>query len=620
MNSIIQDDLDKGEAIYPGMPVYAIDRDDDVHPGIGRVWLYWTLQSDTRVTKTVITYTFNGETYSIEKPVSESSDENYYAGYSIDSLEVTGLEEGYYSFSVYTVDADKHRSITSALYPQIVQVYGNIYINSLTTRSIEKMEMLPGGNLQLTWAKAADNVVYSVVEYRDHSKIPSGKPTVDTVFNEPTPTVSVLNGFKKFKTFSVRSLLKVGIDTAEVESFHVPPVVEKALLETLPNRFDELTEAKANTIEELTYPLGIAAWTLQDLYYFPNLRKLNLMPGTDALPLMNYQREYIDKIKGSDGDISDTIRYASTIGGIPWLNFVSGYMSDSDIAIIGDLLESGQLTEVQYTRNSYPKLDAVLEPYGSKIKWSPTEPLPDYGILIPHNLFVDYRLESRDNGVKVNARDIYTEDGSNVPEAIKTKFEGVNGLNNVYKIVIKSRRDDADGGDDTNADNLYGKKGRNTIAFAIPADLQFGFVPNGRLKFDCYIDIGDDEYKWMRPADISKYDAWRTIKFFNSRKLSNNFPDDSPYVAEDFTVGDERNRHGSGTFEILAGDNVRRSFPDTDLGKWYSFDVTHYNLDFANMAKGHYRVLRIQLGSDDGTPWGVPTPLTYYIANLRWAK
>jgi hypothetical protein len=94
-------------------------------------------------------------------------------------------------------------------------------------------------------------------------------------------------------------------------------------------------------------------------------------------------------------------------------------------------------------------------------------------------------------------------------------------------------------------------------------------------------------------------------------------------VAEDYTIGDERNRHGSGNLESMLRKDTRYSFADTELGKWQSFDVTPNDDNgnmFNNMANGHYRVLRVQFGADDGTPWGLPSTLTYYIANLRWAK
>jgi hypothetical protein len=602
MNSIIQDDLDRGEAIYPGRPGYSKPV-EDVFPGIRKAWIHWATGADPRVVKTVITYTFNGETKSVEKPVVEN--DNPYLSYKADSLLIENLAEGHYSFSMHTIDKEGHRSVSTVLYPQIVQVYGDIYLNSLTARSISMMDMQPGGNLLVTWSKASPEVLYSLVEYQDYSEIPGGKTKVDTVFNDSI--TSLLTGFKRFRNFSVKSYLRVGVDVAPIEDSYAPPVVEKALLETPPNGFTELTAAKATLITELTYPFGMAGWTFQDLYYFPNLHTLDLTPGTDALPQWKYYKYYADR--RSDAEGYDTTKYTSIVGGCPWVNFVSGYMSDSDIAIIDDLLRTGELSTVKYTRNSYPKLDAVLSQYNSRIDWIPAEPLPDYGVLIPNSLLVDYRVEDRNKGVSIdnNAVFSYSETGSNVPADIAAKFNGAK-LNNVYKVsVVNNGRDE-------------NKSGANVIAFAVPAGYQLGYAPNGRLEFDCYIDTPDKEYSWIKPEGISKYEVWKEIRFFNSRKLSNNYPDDSPYPEADYPYVSS---HRSGTFESQPAKDKFFAFTDAELGAWKSFDITAYNENFESMATGHYRVIRIQLGHEAaGTPWPLPAgqSLTYYIANLRWSK
>jgi hypothetical protein len=623
MNSIIQDDLDKGEAIYPGRINY--NRLYDVEVGIGRVWVYWAISPDVRVDKTIISYTFNGETQSVEKAVSEGTKSS-----RIDSLEITGLDEGYYSFSASTVDKDGNRSIKRILYgragnvgedeglTEVVQVYGDIYLNSLSARSIEKMEILPGGDLQISWANDTNNVLYTVVEYRDHSSVPSGKPALDTVSNK-TPA-SELQGFKRFRTFSVKSYRQVGIDVAPIEDLYVPPVAEKALLETAPNDFTELTEEKANTITELTYPIGMAGWTLQDLYYFPNLRTLDLTPGTLNLPGFRYDNYYTDARDTDEGRVYDTAKYVAAGGDCPWLNFASGYMSDSDIAIIGDLLESGQLTEVRYTRNSYPRLDAVLEPYGSRIKWT-SPPLPDYGIMIPPSLLADYRVVDRDRGVNIKANNPNTvmldhkEDGSNVSGTIKGLFDG--DLNNVYRVRINCRL----------SAEQDGKIPATNIAFALPEGFQFGMEPHGRLMFDCYVETQND---WLVPAGISKFEGWAKVKVLISRKMPGNF-EDTPYVEADFPYNTP---YRGETLEYPRTADANNKGYNIAVGKWTTFewDCRQYlregqEAEAGTMVpdnelfRGHYRVIRIQLGAD-GMGWPLPSgkSLTYYIANLRWAK
>jgi hypothetical protein len=599
MNSIIQDDLDKGEAIYPSRPGWS-EPVDDVLPGMGRVWVFWALNLDSRIDSTIISYTFNGETKTVGKPAP--TDENYYEGYRLDSIEITGLEEGYYFFSMYTIDKDGHRSITTTLYPQTVHVYGEIYLGTLSARSIEKTEMLAGGNLQIIWANDTTNVLYSLITHTDYSE--SSSATVDTVFNKTDTTL--LSGFKRFQTFSVKSYRQVGLDVEPVEIFYASPVVEKALLSTAPNTFTELTVEKAGDVSELTYPFGVGSWTLQDLYYFPNLHTLDLTPGTTGdLPALRYIRNYADR---SDVLIDgvyryDTTRYTSTIGGGPWLNFVSGYMPDSDIAIIDNLLESGQLTTVKYTRYSYPKLDAVLEKYPDKIVWNPVEPLEE-SIMIPRNLLFDYRVIDRDKGVDVNRDLTYAEDGSNVPAAIKEKFTGE--LKNVYRVVIGERTE-------VSATN---------IAFVIPVDHQLNLDPYGRLKFDCYIDCGDG---WLTPAGISKYEVWKKVKVILSRTLPG-YESESPYQESDFPLINGANPSRPASIEYqIADKNLGFDIDFKDNGEdgarqWTTVkDGNVEGWDLTSRSPGHYRVIRIQFGADDA-PRVNGRNLTYYLANLRWSK
>jgi hypothetical protein len=90
-------------------------------------------------------------------------------------------------------------------------------------------------------------------------------------------------------------------------------VTELTLLEAA--GLNELTHEAASRITRLTFPLGLEDWTFQDLYYFPNLRELDLTPGTTELPTYTYT---------GNG-------FTSTVGGGPWLYFASRYMAEADI-------------------------------------------------------------------------------------------------------------------------------------------------------------------------------------------------------------------------------------------------------------------------------------------------
>jgi hypothetical protein len=615
MNSLIQDDLDRGETIYPGR---AEAGGDDIRPGINKAWVYWYLPPDSRVDSTIILYTFNGETLSTGKKVSE--DENPYPGYRRDSMLIEPLDEGVYTFSVYTVDKDGNRSIMNALfarsgdgYTQSIQIYGRTYLSSLLPRSIDKMEMRAGGNLQVVWTKDTSNVLYSLIEYKDFSAGSSGLSKVDTIFNKAD--TSILYGFKRFQTFKVTSSIQVGISVVDtIQTFYAPPVVEKLLLATPPNTFKDLTEDAAKYVTTLAYPLGIESWTLQDLYYFENLSTLDLTPGTtEPFPAFTYNRKYADRRSGTN-DI-DTTRYSSTIGGGPWLHCASGYMTDSDIAIIDSLLASGQLQTVKYTRNSYPKLDTVLAKYNDKVAWLPDSELSDKDIAIPHNLLVDYRVVDRDKGVDIDGKTgfndlilntprglFYSADGSDfeVPEGLET-------LNGVYRVQIRPKNV---------AEN---KTPLNTVAFAVPPGLQLGL---GKLKFDCFIEpskttetTGDD-YTWLTTEGVSKYESWRTIKVFVSRKLPSAPEDPDPYPEADFPY-EAPYKYETEEYPLPHG-NDHKGFNGTLSNEWASFE---WDLSTGEFFRGHYRVIRIQFGVD-GASWPLPAnkTLTYYIANLRWSN
>jgi hypothetical protein len=544
MNSIIQSDLDKGEAIYPGK-VGGLE----AVSGRGKVMLYWQLNPDIRVSKTVITWENSGTAASIEKAVSV-------AGAQIDSTEITGLAEGLYIFSAYTVDKDGNRSIAISSAP--VNVYGDIYIGSLPARGIAKTEMLVKGDMRITWQDAPENMLYSLVTYMDHRENANGVKTVDTVFNNVTATT--LPGLIRLKPFSVKSIFQVGLDTASTTGSYYPSVAEKSILEA--SGFLELTDEAARQVTKLTFPLGFESWTLQDLYYFPNLRELDLTQGTSELPTLTYVRNFTNTL----GDT--TARYNETIGGGNWLYFASGYMSDNNRAIIRDLLESGQLTKIKYTANSYPRLDADLAPYPDKVEIKPVT-LPD-DILIPDNLRLNYLVENNDKGANID----YSADGSNVPPEIAAKFGGT--LKNVYKVTVNYKN--------------------STLAFSLPEGIQFGFVPHGYVKFDVYVHTTDTAYTFMRPLDISKYGGYRNVVITRRSKL-NAFPEHSPY----------------GTVSAWTA----LTYNDGELGAWKASNP--WNL--TSVPQEHIRLITMQLGSDDVT-WGLPggQTLTYYIANLRMSK
>jgi hypothetical protein len=552
MNSIIQDDLDKGEEVYPGKvgDVLAL-------PGREKVKLYWQLNPDRRVTKTVITW--NGG--SIEKAVPEGS------GIKIDSIEISNnpsaginLEEGVYVFSLYTLDKDGHRSIALETLP--VSIYGDVYVNALSARGITSMVMQSGGALRVNWQDTPADMLYSVVTYLNHTDSSDGVLKSDTVLNNAT--YSNLTGLKRLKEFSVKSIYQVGLDTASATGSYYPPVVEKELLAT--NGFTELTHEKALSIKTFNFPLSLTS-TLQDLYYFPDIQLLDLTEGTSVFPTTTYERTYTDATTGA----VTAGPFTSTVGGGDWPYFASGYFADDSRAILRDLLAVGVIKKIKYKPYSYPGLDADFASYIESGVVELTEPDPNVTeFLIPDNLRVDYRVQDNTQGATVE----FSPDGSIVPDEIAAQFSGE--LKNVYKVTVNSKN--------------------STIAFSLPAGVQFGFVPYGHVKADFYIHTTNSDYTWMNQG-IGQINNYKLLRINRLTELEA-FPDHSPFNFY-------QSLWNTGTY------------PDADLGvMWKNFD---WNL--VTVPGEHIRVITIQMGNDD-VLWGLPggKTLTYYIANLRLTK
>jgi hypothetical protein len=545
MNSIIQDDLDRGEAIYPGAVDYIY-----AYSGMGRARLYWYFFPDNRIVKTVITWGNSGR---IEKAVegTTASEGLITAGIRRDSIDISGLAEGTYTFTAYTLDKDGHKSIEYTSYP--TYVYGNIYTRNLTSRDIEKTEMAASGNLTITWRDATTRMLYSIVTYMDHRDNPDGvATTVDTVRNSAATTV--LPGLKRLKPFTVKTVCLVGYaalgDTVSVTASYYPSISEMALLEA--NGLTEMTDEAAARITKLTLPFGTEnVWSLRDLYCLPNLEELEFS-ALSELPTLTYEGNGV----------------TSTVGGGPWPYFASGYMSDANRNIVKDLIASGQIKKITYTRNTYPRFDDDLVANSDKVQvtWIPAEPLP-LDFMMPNNLLVDYRVEDNARGATVD----YSEDGSNVPDDIAEKFEGE--LRNVYKVTVTASN--------------------SSIAFSLPEGVQFVFEPHGRLKFDAYLETTDPEYGWLK-SGISQYAAWNRI-MCQRRSRFEHFPETSPYTA---------NSNGFGPTWNVA----------TELGTW----KTDLNWALQTVPQEHIRVIEMKMGNNGLWPLPSGQTLTYYIANIRW--
>jgi hypothetical protein len=558
MNSIIQDDLDKGEAIYPGGIMYMY-----ANPGINKAMVVMYISSDSRVVKTIVTYTGaeNGTVEQTAGVTTEGSDYRY------EVINIPDLDAGVYTFSAYTVDKDGHKSAVASSIP--VTVLTDAIGSTLPSRNIAEMELLAGGVVRLKWGEVLNSdesstpqMLYTVVVYTDYRNNPAGTAVTDTVANGTASTD--LAGLR-LDEFTVKSVYQVGVDIASTAlSSYNPPVARlEKILDA--NGLTELTAEIAAGITELRYPLMFDNGNhLRDLCYFPNLRTLDLTPGTETLPELTYTGNGVN----------------STVGGGPWLHFASGYMSDEDRSTIRTMLASGQLTKIKYTPFSYPRLDNDLLAYADKVEWTTNPDDIPREIMIPDNLLVDYKVQDNTKGATVE----YAGDGSNVPAEIAAKELIVGNdtlplgsLQNVYKVTVSAKN--------------------STISFALPENVQFGFVPYGDMKMEVYVDTPDSDFSWMTQG-IPQTNNYRYVCADRMTRLENEvFADHTPYAY--WHSGFARWAHN-----------------DADLGKYWR----SYTWALVTVPHEHDRVITIQLGNDD-VMWPLPTGkyVTYYIANLRFA-
>lgn len=213
---------------------------------------------------------------------------------------------------------------------------------------------------------------------------------------------------------------------------------ERSVLQA--NGVTVFTADGVSDIEELVYP--VHANSLQDIFYFPNLKVLDLTGGDlFNLPELAYDRNTIQDVVGG-GDYSPIIRKA-------------GNISNGDQQALKDMLEAGILDKVYYYPNSMG-LDDLLAPYVAsgvvEMIETPQSVLIDNqfhldGIVQDWNWWLDYEYPA-----------------SEYPEG--------EGLENVYKII--PRRTSA------------------SFIFALPKEYQFNFEEYKYLKFKIYTPTADE--------------------------------------------------------------------------------------------------------------------------------
>jgi hypothetical protein len=416
MNSLHQDDIDRGETIYTGK-VDSIK----AFPGNNRVRFSWLVDSDPRITKTVIYWNSGKDSTVI--PVTRTVADTVTASTEL------AIPEGAYTFEFVTKDDYGHRSLKVET---SVSIYGEKYGATLPNRNIRTMEASAGPTLKIIWSPVETvTALYTVLQYMDYTN-PSN-PVQQTVRIENDVTETILENIR-LEPFLVTTTYNPenGLDPVDATTReYIPYIAEKDIL--LANGFTEFTAEKSASITKLVYPVHVNSF--QDLFYFLNVRELDLSGTGIPLTTSSFNRN----------------NAYGVVGGGEWVPFVrkASNLSDANIQIIKDLLESGQITKIRYVPNSLG-LDELFAPYVSS-GIVELFALPDE-VLIPHKFYVDGVVESTNFRIDL--------------EFPATDAPAGTGLQNVYKMTMLARA--------------------GSIVFVLPTDYQFNADEYKYLKFKIY--------------------------------------------------------------------------------------------------------------------------------------
>lgn len=197
----------------------------------------------------------------------------------------------------------------------------------------------------------------------------------------------------------------------------------------------------SSKLTKLIYPLH--ANSLQDIFYFPNLKELDLTGGS-LFDCKTYRY--------------DNRGVQSEIGGGQWLPFIAKVSSVGDVQALNDLLESGSIERVRYIPNSMG-LDDLLAPYVESGLVELVD-LPDE-ILISDNYFVDGLVQDGNWEMAVTYNPGSYPTGS--------------GLQNVYKMIPKKRS--------------------STFVIAVPPEYKFNAAEYPYFKYRIYAPF---QRIWLR--------------------------------------------------------------------------------------------------------------------------
>jgi len=364
----------------------------------------------------------------------------------IDSLvswvNVTGLTlPKLYRFKVYTIDEYGNKSV-----PQEIGLipYTNEDLKSIAVQ--EPRVLASPGAAVLDWPGAISSILleyhgldFSYVD-KDGEKLEGERNLTPRIFlGNLTPGERVVVNIDYEIVPKVNNKLILDTVTLSQPLTINMPTENTVFVPALPdvlrkNGINTFTAAAVKDVSKLTFPIN--AFTLQDIFYFPNLEELDLTGGDlFELTSVDYNRNGIRK----------------TIGGgqVPLFARRVGDMPAANVQFLKDLLDLGVLKKVKYVRNSLG-IDEELAPYiGSGAVEIVTPPQEEY---IPLSMFIDGVIQATNWRMELQSPAI------NPPSA--------EGLRNVIRAVPRDRS--------------------SGFVFMLPSDYEFNTKQYKKLKFKVY--------------------------------------------------------------------------------------------------------------------------------------
>ena len=365
---------------------------------------------------------------------------------TIDSLaswvNITGLTSTkLYRFKVYSVDEFNNKSVPQeiALIPYTSSDLAGLQI------AAPRVMKSPSAAV-VDWPRGISSVLMNYIsltfEYTDkNGAVKSGSRGDDSRFfignidagqtvdlNMNYRIVPKVNNQTILDTLTLNRDLSLNMPTSSTEF----AATERNILAA--NGVTTYTADGVTDFEKLTYP--VYANSLQDIFYFPNLKILDLTGG-ELFPLteLTYDRNGVKDIVGG-GEFLPFLRKA-------------GNISAGNMQALKDLLESGILQKVYYRPNSMG-LDELLSPFvASGIVELVAGP---NSVMMPDKFQLDGVVQDG------NWRMDITFPATDAPAG--------SGLENIYKAVLKAKN--------------------STFAFALPKEFEFNVKEYKYLKFKVY--------------------------------------------------------------------------------------------------------------------------------------